>query len=148
MQQALAEGVTAGLQQINDAAAKATNSADYFGTREFLGPDSALKRAVGAALGIYGNSKEEAYYVPYQMDAHGQPLDGSKRYELRFAADQIPPAKYFWSMTILRPRPVGAGWVLAGAGDRVGVLEHRAQVVTVWDDEPWPDAPPPTSASA
>ena len=55
---------------------------------------------LGAALGLYGNSKEEAYYTPYAVDADRQPLDGSKSYVLHFfqgsgAAGQV----FLWSMT-------------------------------------------------
>jgi hypothetical protein len=59
-----------------------------------------MRRAVGAAMGIYGNSKEEAFYTPYAVDADKQPLDGSKNYVLHFAKDQAPPVKFFWSMTM------------------------------------------------
>ena len=59
-----------------------------------------MRRAVGAALGLYGNSKDEAYYTPYSTDTEKQALDGSKNYVLHFAKDQVPPVKFFWSMTI------------------------------------------------
>lgn len=81
--------------------ATTTSSVDLFGTREFLGTDYVMRRALGAALGLYGNSKEEAYYTPYAVDADRQPLDGSKSYVLHFfqgsgAAGQV----FFWSMTM------------------------------------------------
>ncbi len=59
-----------------------------------------MRRALGAALGLYGNSKEEAYYTPYATDAAKQALDGSKSYVLHFSKDQVPPVKFFWSMTM------------------------------------------------
>ena len=77
-----------------------TSSVNLFGTREFLGADYVMRRAVGAAMGIYGNSKEEAYYTPYDDDADKQALDGSKNYVLRFSKEQVPPVKFFWSMTM------------------------------------------------
>lgn len=40
---------------------------------------------------------ENPYYV-LQRDASGQMLSGDGRYELHFAADQIPQAEAFWSM--------------------------------------------------
>ena len=79
---------------------KTTSSVDLFGTREFLGTDYVMRRAVGAAMGIYGNSKEEAYYTAYTVDADKQALDGSKNYVLHFSKDQVPPVKFFWSMTM------------------------------------------------
>ena len=57
-----------------------------------------MRRAVGAAIGIYGNSKEEAYYTAYNVDADKQALDGSKTYVLHFSKEQVPPVKFFWSM--------------------------------------------------
>lgn len=98
--QALADGVADGTAEIEAENARVESSADYFGTREFLGEDYTLKRAVAADLGLFGNSQEEALYRPYQTDANGNPLLGGERYELRFAPDQIPPVRFFWSMTM------------------------------------------------
>lgn len=75
-------------------------AADGFGTRAFLGDDY-LARMSSAAFGIYGNSKEEALYPNYFVDAAGQPLDASKHsYVLRFGADALPPVNSFWSLTM------------------------------------------------
>jgi hypothetical protein len=79
---------------------KTTSSVDLFGTREFLGADYIMRRAVGAAMGIYGNSKAEAQYGGYSVDANGKPLDATKAYVLHFAKDQIPTVRYFWSVTM------------------------------------------------
>ncbi|MDQ2652070.1 MAG: DUF1254 domain-containing protein [Chloroflexota bacterium] len=75
------------------------NTGDFFGTREYL-DGNYLYRMAGAALGIYGNSKDEALYPAYGVDADGQPLDGSHRYILRFAPGQLPPVNAFWSVTM------------------------------------------------
>jgi hypothetical protein len=72
---------------------------EFFGTREYL-DGNYLYRMAGAALGIYGNSKAEALYPPYGVDADGQPLAGSHRYTLRFAPGQLPPVNAFWSVTM------------------------------------------------
>lgn len=74
-------------------------SGDLFGTREYL-KNNYLLRMAAALLGIYGNSKEEAMYPAYRVDAEGQPLDGSKRYTLHFKADEFPPVNAFWSVTM------------------------------------------------
>jgi hypothetical protein len=71
-----------------------------FGTRNALGDNYIMERAVGAAMGIYGNSQEEAVYTAFQVGADGQPLDATKKYLLHFNADQVPDVKYFWSMTM------------------------------------------------
>lgn len=74
-------------------------SGDLFGTREYLG-GRWLNRMAGTVLGIYGNSKQEAMYPAYTVDAEGKPLDGSKAYTIRFAADALPPVQAFWSLTM------------------------------------------------
>ena len=51
-------------------------------------------------LGIYGNSKDEAIYPVYFVDAGKQKLDGANRYTLRFAPGQLPPVNAFWSLTM------------------------------------------------
>jgi hypothetical protein len=74
-------------------------SGDVFGTREYL-KNNYLYRMAGAVLGIGGNSKQEAMYPVYAVDAAGQKLDGATRYTLRFAPGQLPPVHAFWSLTM------------------------------------------------
>jgi len=100
--QAMERGIADAKKQLDAQIAKTTSSVDLFGTREFLGKDYIMRRDVGAAMGIYGNSKEEAYYTAYAVDADQKPLDGSKKYVLHFTKEQVPPVKYFWSMTMYR----------------------------------------------
>jgi len=76
-------------------------SGDGFGTRAFLDGDY-LARMSSAVLGIYGNSKDEALYPAYFVDADNKPLDGSNRYTLRFAPDGLPPVNAFWSLTMYK----------------------------------------------
>jgi hypothetical protein len=73
-------------------------SGDLFGTRAYL-KNNYLYRMV-ATLGIYGNSKQEAMYPVYRVDADGQKLNGASRYTLRFAPGQLPPVNAFWSLTM------------------------------------------------
>jgi hypothetical protein len=75
------------------------SSADSFGTRAFL-KNNYMRRLSAAVLGIYGNSKDEAYYPAYFIDAGKQKLDGANRYTLRFAPGQLPPVNAFWSLTM------------------------------------------------
>ncbi len=78
----------------------AVGSGDIFGTREHL-KNNYLYRMAAAVLGIYGNSKAEAMYPAYSLDAAGGKLDASKnRYTLRFAPGQLPPVNAFWSLTM------------------------------------------------
>ncbi|RZV51840.1 MAG: DUF1254 domain-containing protein [Deltaproteobacteria bacterium] len=60
-----------------------------------------VARAVAAKVGLYGNDVEEAYYPVANVDASGQPLDGSKKaYVMRFESDALPAVDAFWSMTM------------------------------------------------
>jgi hypothetical protein len=79
--------------------AKEVTSGDTFGTREFL-KNNYLYRMGAAVLGIYGNSKQDAMYPIYSVDAGGKKLDGANRYSLRFAPGQLPPVNAFWSLTM------------------------------------------------
>jgi hypothetical protein len=73
-------------------------SGDLFGTRAYM-KNNYLYRMV-ATLGIYGNSKQEAMYPVYRVDANEQKLSGANRYTLRFAPGQLPPVNAFWSLTM------------------------------------------------
>jgi hypothetical protein len=96
---ALADGMADGQKEILAQIAATTSSGDLFGSREFL-KSNYVARAAGAQLGIYGNSKEEAIYITYDKDFDNLPFDGKKRYTLRFAPGQLPPANAFWSLTM------------------------------------------------
>ena len=76
-----------------------TSSADSFGTRAHLKNDY-MQRMSAAALGIYGNAKQEAIYPAYFVDARNQELSGSRRYTLHFAPGELPPVNAFWSLTL------------------------------------------------
>jgi hypothetical protein len=100
LRQAIAAGMADGLKTIDAKAATETGTALLFGTREFMKNDY-LNRAVGAKMGIYGNSESEAYYFTWHGDAAGQPLNGAtNRYVLRFAKGEQPPVNAFWSVTM------------------------------------------------
>ncbi|HZG32374.1 MAG TPA: DUF1254 domain-containing protein [Sphingopyxis sp.] len=74
-------------------------SGDIVGTRDHLA-GRYLNRMAAAVRGIYGNSKEEAVYIGYPVDAAGQKTDGRHRYRLRFAPGELPPVRSFWSLTM------------------------------------------------
>ena len=75
-------------------------SGDAFGTRAFL-KNNYLYRMAAAILGIYGNSKDEAMYPLYYVDAAAEKLDASKHdYTLRFGPGKLPPVRAFWSLTM------------------------------------------------
>jgi hypothetical protein len=89
---AIGAGVKEGQAEIDALAAKTFNTNGLFGSRAQL-KTNYLQRDVGAMKGLYGNSLEEAWYGGYLCD-------GSKPSEVRFTKANLPPAKFFWSMTM------------------------------------------------
>jgi len=84
------------LKQLNEG--KLSSSAIEVGTRAYMKNNYLYRMA--ATIGIWGNSKQEAIYPVYFVDANGQKLDGANRYTLRFAPGQLPPVNAFWSLTM------------------------------------------------
>lgn len=85
---------------------------DPFGNREFFKGDRLL-RAAAVMVGIYGNDKAEAFYPVAYVDDKGETLNAkTNKYQIKFTKDQIPPAKYFWSMTMYDKSEDGVGGYL------------------------------------
>jgi hypothetical protein len=99
IEQGMADAWTAFAGFKRQLEAKEVSAGDVFGTREYL-KNNYLYRMAAAVLGIFGNSKEEAMYPMYYVDATGQKLDGANRYTLHFAPGQLPPVQAFWSLTM------------------------------------------------
>ncbi len=99
IEQGIADGWVAFAGLKKDVESGKVTSGDVFGTREYL-KNNYLYRMGAAVLGIYGNSKQEAIYPTYYVDATKQKLDGGNRYTLRFAPGQLPPVNAFWSLTM------------------------------------------------
>lgn len=59
-----------------------------------------LFRAAFAKWYTGGNAPSEAIYIDGRIDNHGQPLDGTKRYRIRFEPGQEPPVDAFWSVSM------------------------------------------------
>ena len=57
-------------------------------------------RSAWTLVGIGGNLMEDAFYPTTTFDGDGDDLSGADRYELTFAAGEIPPASAFWSLTM------------------------------------------------
>ena len=62
------------------------------------GPQRYLLRAGAARAGLWGNHGYEAAYAMVYVDRDGQPLDGTRGYELGFPSP--PPCGAFWSVTM------------------------------------------------
>jgi len=59
-----------------------------------------LARARTAYLGLGALATSEAVYAAAHYDAAQEPLDGRRRYVMRFEAGELPPADAFWSVTL------------------------------------------------
>ncbi|MGE9746644.1 DUF1254 domain-containing protein [Bdellovibrio bacteriovorus] len=57
-------------------------------------------RAYVAKYFLGANLPQDAVYPRASVDANGMPLKGDNRYTLRFAKDQLPPVRAFWSLTL------------------------------------------------
>jgi hypothetical protein len=97
--EALEQGVADGKAALADAEKHTTGSFKLFGSRQDLNGDY-MTRAVAAAMGIYGNTKEEAVYVGTRVNADHEQLVGSQPDVIHFDKKDLPPAKFFWSMTM------------------------------------------------
>jgi len=89
---AIDAGVKEGQAEIDALAAKTFSTNGLFGSRAQL-KTNYLQRDVGAMKGLYGNSLEEAWYGGYVCD-------GTKRSTVHFTKANLPPGKFFWSMTM------------------------------------------------
>jgi len=63
-----------------------------------------LRRAAVAHVGLGANLPEDAVYASTNVDEDGRPLDGKRRYLLRFHRNQLPPTNAFWSVTLYDQR--------------------------------------------
>jgi len=117
-----------------------------------FGADHLLRAAV-AMDQIYSVEAAEALYPSARVDHLGEVLDGRRRYRIRFEADNLPPVRAFWSITLyfargfLVPNPIDR-WSI---GDRTpgltrapdGALEIVVQHARPEDTRAnWLPAPP------
>jgi hypothetical protein len=145
LRDAMSTGIRETAEAFQAQAEKETDSKKFFGNREQLGADYIYNRNVGAAIGVLGNTKEEAVYATQQTESDGTPLDGLSKWILRFAPDALPPVDYFWSITMyalpdrsLVPNAINR----YSLGDRTPGLKADAdRGLTIWiqHDNPGPD---------
>jgi hypothetical protein len=100
MKKALETGMAEAQLAVQHSVAITKSAADMFGTREYM-KNNYLNRATAGEAGIYGNSKDEAFYFPFYKESNGGDLDGAKSsYSLHFDKGKFPPVHAFWSVTL------------------------------------------------
>ena len=102
IQTAMQQGMQDAQAELKKASTGKVDPALFFRSRKDTNKDYE-NRALGVVMGIFGNVKKVSVYFSVPKDAQGELLDGSKHsYSLKFSADQIPPAKNFWSWTMYK----------------------------------------------
>ncbi len=76
-----------------------------------------LQRAAVALFGLGANVPEDAVYPAAQADSEGAAFSGEHQYVMHFAADQLPPVKAFWSLTLYDER----GYLIENPIDRYAI---------------------------
>lgn len=79
-----------------------------------------LKRAIVTQQGLGANRVKDAVYPLNITDSAGQPLDGSKKYRIRFEANDLPPVQAFWSVTLYDAE----GYQVANSLDRFALSSY------------------------
>ncbi len=100
--EAILSGIKKGIEKIESSSknlGKVVNGWTMFPLGEYFG-DNFTARTNIAKIGIYANSPFEAYYPLAFVDGDGEILDGSNTYAVTFPKGELPPAKYFWSLTM------------------------------------------------
>ena len=99
---AIAAGMQDALAELKKGSTTFTDPSLFFRSRKDLNKDY-YNRALGVLVGIFGNVEKVSVYFAAPKDDQGELLDGSKHnYQLTFTADEIPPAKNFWSWTMYK----------------------------------------------
>jgi len=96
----LQRGIESARAEMKKQSEAGVDAAKFFGTRAHVGTHY-MDRAMGVYMGIFGNVPKVSVYLSMPTDASGKPLDGSKgAYKLTFPKGELPPVKYFWSITM------------------------------------------------
>jgi len=115
---AMAAGIKDALADVKKASEGAVDPGSFFRTREDLNKDY-FGRTMGVFMGIFGNWEKVSVYFSVGSDDKGELLDGSMHsYQLKFTADQIPPAKNFWSITMYK---LPQRWLVDNPIDRYSI---------------------------
>lgn len=102
IQAAMQQGMQDALARLKKASTQISDPSLFFRSRKDLNKDY-FDRALGVNVGIFGNVKKVSVYFATSNDDKGELFDGSKHnYTITFTADQMPPAKNFWSWTMYK----------------------------------------------
>ena len=100
---AIAAGMQDALAELKDASTKIADPSLFFRSRKGSRTRTTSTVHWVSWSGIFGNVKKVSVYFAVADDDQGELFDGSKHnYTVTFAADQIPPAKNFWSWTMYK----------------------------------------------
>ena len=115
---AIAGGMQEALAELKQGATRITDPSLFFRSRKDLNKDY-FDRALGVFVGLFGNVKKVSVYFAVPKDDKGEFFDGSKHdYAITFTADQIPPAKNFWSWTMYK---LPQRWLVDNPIDRYAI---------------------------
>jgi hypothetical protein len=118
VRQAIQEGLDSARARMAELSKGEVDAASLFGPRERIGTHYE-HRALGVYMGIFGNVPEQSVYLSMPADSAGDPLDGSvASYMLTFPAEQLPPVKYFWSITMYK---LPQRWLIENPIDRYSI---------------------------
>ena len=118
IQTAMQQGMQDALAELKKASTHITDPSLFFRSRKDLDKDY-FNRALGVNVGIFGNVKKVSVYFATAKDDKGELFDGSKHnYTITFTADQIPPAKNFWSFTMYK---LPQRWLVDNPIDRYSI---------------------------
>lgn len=106
VQQQFKDGLQAGLDRVREHVRWIGTMVNGWAINHMgsdFGEDDLLRAAVAYAQ-IYINPAEEALYPVCEQDSDGVLLSGTARYKITFSQRELPPAQYFWSMTMYHAR--------------------------------------------
>jgi hypothetical protein len=118
IQDAIAAGLQDGLDELKKGSTTFKDPSLFFRSRKDFDKDY-YNRALGVFVGLFGNVKKISVYFAAPKDDKGELTDGSKHnYSVTFTADQIPPAKNFWSWTMYK---LPQRWLVDNPIDRYSI---------------------------
>lgn len=115
---AVAAGMKDAIEHLKKESTTIDDPSKFFRSRKDS-KDDYDNRALGVFVGIFGNVNTVSVYIALPKDSEGKLFDGSEAsYELKFNKEQLPPAKYFWSMTMYK---LPQRWLVDNPIDRYSI---------------------------